>query len=217
MKTFLLAFLYVLFNYSICIAQDITKEYRKNYFELGLGLNGSNDYKDVLLEELSGAKEISGGFTWIDIEAGLGFNISNKFYLIPRFQFLVHRIERQLEGFEFAPNRSTNSIFILGLSGNYNPLNKFPDFYVSLDLGFIKPSIDLSDYSVDSNGPSLGFGLGYSFLKDQYGFEIGYLRIPVEVKEENSYYNSYYNSNDQTTGNKQFGGMYIKIKRKFYL
>lgn len=158
---------------------------RSQDFLFGTGITFSTGYHDALEEAYKPDYELSGGFGWIDLNAGLRFELVSDLMLTPGISLL----------FNIAEGDATfiNTITMPALSLQY--FIGGSDVYISgeLNKGFIH--IDSDRFNAESNGIGYGLGIGYEFYDGD--FEIGYSKIPAIVDNRNTV---------------NFGGLVLKFK-----
>lgn len=138
-------------------------------FVFGFGLVISPDYNDVLKKAYP-RHEVSGGWGWGDIHAGLRINLTEQLSVIPGIDFW----------FNFGTGDITfaNLIFLPSLSMRC-ALWPEPALYLRGELNYAIPNIG-ADFPADSKGMGYGGAIGYAF-DGGVSLEAGYLYVPIEV------------------------------------
>lgn len=188
-----------IFIYSASFGQT---NHRDTHFEVGLGLVVSSEYKDAMNAVFSNDYEISGGFGWLDLEAGYATKLSKRIYFIPRLRFLISRIE--IKGFSNLPSSQyVNFILLPQGTMRYNLGGKNDSFYADAHLSLVLPHSDLNRIEFESDGIALGAEVGAVF-DNEYELGLGFVRVPVAIL-----------SGSFKSSAANFGGVSLIFRRRF--
>jgi len=108
----------------------------------------------------------------------------------------------------YTSSEKINTVIVPGVAARYGLGGHPTSFYAALDLGLVSPHSDIEGTKFESGGLAFGVVMGILFSED-FEIEVGYLRVPVDIKPE--YY--YYYSSSNTAN---FGGPIINFKRLFF-
>jgi hypothetical protein len=191
-------FIFIIFQFLIFSSSNAQNKKHDNFFEVGLGIVSSSQYKDVLVDAYP---SISGFLEWIDIEFGFGIQLSRNIYLIPKARLLASRIE--IQAFSgFPASQKANIVFLPGAALRYNFGSKRNAFYLDGFLNAVFPYSDLSRIEFESDGIAFGAELGMVF-KDEYELGVGFIRVPVRAF-----------SGRVRASNANFGGIGFVLRRR---
>ena len=155
---------------------------------VGVKLLFSPDYNDTLDRNYA---DVSGGFGFIGLGAGLEIPIGEKFTLTPQVDLYFNYVSGT-ESF-------SNTMVVPALRGQFN-FREGASFYVAGDVNFAIPNTGSSTYEVDSSGPGFGAFFGYMF-EDIVSVEGGIRWLPVEVTDSTGV-------NDENFGGVEFSARY---------
>lgn len=195
MRILIICMLTFCFSISSSTAQEQRKD---NYFEVGLGIVSSSQYKDMLRDAYS---SITGFLEWLDIEFGYGIPLSKNIHLIPKARLLGSRISIKAYS-QFPVSHKANLVFLPGAALRFNFGSTRNAFFLDGFLNASIPHSDLSRIDFESDGLAFGAELGVIF-KNEYELGIGYIRVPVRAFSGSTF-----------ASNANFGGFGFVVRRR---
>jgi hypothetical protein len=187
----------------------------------GLGVSTGGGFGDALTTELITQGYVSTGrMLFLNIEVGLEFKASDRFYLVPRMSWLHTTLNRQTGETSWNDDLIVFSMLTCGIGCRYYIRETLPyTFYVQGDGGFMMAASKIADVSFSSDVFSAGVLAGYAYSwKDRaVGFELGYRSIPVShPRTVVEYINGRQRLVSEKT-RKDFGGIFLNVIWQLHL
>lgn len=140
-------------------------------FELGVGVVVSPDYNDSL-EEAYPDRDVSGGWGWLDLHAGLKLNLAESLAVRPGVDLWFNMVDDSSDVF-------VNTVLLPGVSLRYD-FTSVPTLFAEAGLNYGLPNSGGDRLEFDSGGLGYSIGLGYTFESD-VDLTLSYLDVPADT------------------------------------
>lgn len=147
-------------------------------FQLGGGLVISPDYRNALEDAYPDA-DITGGYGFLDLSAGLAFKLNEQFSITPKVDFMFNYVIGL--GNDGGDDESfLNTIILPGVVARFQ-FAQAPALYIGGEINYNIPNSGSDNMDMSSGGVGYGALLGFAF-SEGFAVEAGYVYIPVDIE-----------------------------------